>query len=211
MRPAAPSPLIGAPAPSARPARPTAPPPPAATESGRPAAPPSAGPQRPAAPPSAGPERPATPTLEPASQGVAEEYTEPQSADVQASDYQAIEYQQEDDVMLAVPAAPPESLAQIEHPVHHRPRLPTIKSLSGRRTIIPICLTMGTFLTLFALLILFVGEESLVHLKRGNDTHGMPLWMPISIFVVAGIFLAAGVLTMFHVRATLAESAEQQR
>jgi hypothetical protein len=105
--------------------------------------------------------------------------------------------QDEDDVMLAVPAAPRESLAQVVHyeAPHIRPHIPRFQSLGMRQTIVPILLTVGTILCIAGVVKLLVGEDSPLH-EYGN-------WLAIVFFAAGGATLALGLLNMLQLRSII--------
>ena len=94
--------------------------------------------------------------------------------------------------MLAVPAAPRESLAQVVHyeAPHIRPHIPKFKSLGMRQTIVPILLTVGVVLCIAGFVKLLVGEDS--------PLYAQPAWLAIVFFVLGGGFLAVAILNMFQ-------------
>jgi hypothetical protein len=105
--------------------------------------------------------------------------------------------------MLALPAAPPESLAQIHHEAPHapiRPHMPRFQSLGMRQTIIPILLTVGTMLFIAGIVSLLVNEDSPLHDYRG--------WLWIVMFGLGAGFLGIGVLNMLQLRSMLRKRAE---
>lgn len=211
-RPSTPPPPVSKNRPNApaRAAAPSAPPePPASTTSvptspsrdtraasptaGRPAPPTAPPPVRPRAP---GPARPAAPGLPNLTPPLA---TTPQpQADeaIYESDANADAQQEaEDDASVIAPAAPIESLASTRKYV--RPKVvPVYQTLAFRRTIIPICLTLGAALPILAVLTLVRGEETTIG--------AFPRWFT---FVLAGVGLLMGGLafiTMSQVKNELA-------
>ena len=104
----------------------------------------------------------------------------------------------EDDDSVNVPAAPIEYLGHARAaPQHKRMAMMTTKSLEAHRTAIPILLVCGIMFALAGVLKFVVGDESPI-----SD---FPLWMPILLFVLAGLSLIVAVLNMLHVRRMLSD------
>jgi hypothetical protein len=104
----------------------------------------------------------------------------------------------EGDDSVNIPAAPMEFLGHARTiPQHASVHMMKPESLEGRRTAIPILLVTGLMFGVGGTLKFFVGEESPVA--------DFPMWMPIVMFVLAGILLVLGVLNMIRVGSELAK------
>ncbi len=109
---------------------------------------------------------------------------------------EAMENVVEDDDSVIVPAPPMEALGH-QHLEYARPhvRVPTFKSMSIRRTLIPVLLTSGVMISLFGIVKFVVPEEAALSM--------LPPWMCL-IAICMGLALASlGVLNMLLVRQQL--------
>jgi hypothetical protein len=107
---------------------------------------------------------------------------------------------QDDDVMLAVPEAPRESLAQIHYETPHaRPHMVTFKSLGMRQVAVPVLLTVGLMFAIAGVVKLIVGEDSPLY-EYGN-------WLAIVFFVVSAGSFGLGLLNMMQLRAMIRKRA----
>jgi hypothetical protein len=106
-----------------------------------------------------------------------------------------------DDMMMA-PAAPVEYLAHTPAKPKHDPRLQVLKSLSFRRTLIPILLTTGALLLVLCAGVFVVGADS----PFANLRTSANVWIPIAMAITALLLLGLAAFNMLHVRYQLMQA-----
>ena len=208
-RPTAPVPMQGAPKPVAP--RPVVPPgatplPPGAIKSqqkkeettSKAKSPP--GPRKPAVARPQAPMRPQIPGLpqsDPATQSIVAPSSDWLSSPELPSSGMAEIVTTDDDAVM-VPAPAMETLGQVHAKLdaaHHRPHLPTIKSVEARRTVIPVLLTCG--------LLLFIAATMRLVTSPDTPLRSLPPWMSWAGYALGVLLWGVALINMFSVRKEL--------
>jgi hypothetical protein len=112
--------------------------------------------------------------------------------DAETTDVQPVD----DDDRVIVPAAP---LSALGPKLQYRPAgqsVPVFKTLSFRRTAIPVLLTCSVLMLVVAALKFTVNRDSVLAL--------LPAWIPVALVAAAVVFLGVAALNMAQVRQQLA-------
>lgn len=100
-----------------------------------------------------------------------------------------------DDDSVIVPAPPIDALAQTHHHAA-RAKRQYLRSISARRTFIPVLLTVGVMLIVAATVRYFVGEDA--------PLATLPKWSSVAGYAAGGLLLIVALLNMLQVRSELA-------